>query len=64
VPNTLRSVAEFIALAAIVMVHLDIQSFLADPKLGPIWTEESPRRTSICRNEWEHDTVIATAGEA
>jgi hypothetical protein len=51
-------------LAIAALANLDIQSYMADPKLGLIWTEESIRRTPTCRNEWEHVTVIATAGEA
>jgi hypothetical protein len=51
-------------LATAALANLDIQSFLADPKLGRIWTEEAIRRTPTCRNEWEYVTVIATTGEA
>ena len=51
-------------LASAALANIDIQSFLADPKLGRIWTEEAIRRTPTCRNEWEHVTVIATTGEA
>ncbi len=51
-------------LAAAALANLDIQSFLADPKLGRIWTEESIRRTPTCRSDWEYVTVIATTGEA
>lgn len=51
-------------LATAALANLDIQSFLADPKLGRIWTEETISRTPTCRNEWKHVTVIATTGEA
>lgn len=52
------------ALATAALANLDIQSFLADSKLGRIWTEEAIRRSPTCRNEWEYVTVIATTGEA
>lgn len=51
-------------LAAAALANLDIRSFLADAKLGRIWTEEAVRRTPTCRNEWDCVTVIATTGEA
>ena len=46
------------------LANLDIREFLADPKLGRVWTEEAMRRCPPCRNEWECVTVIATTGEA
>jgi len=46
------------------LVNLDIREYLADPKLGRVWTEESIRRCPTCRNEWEYVIVIATTGEA
>lgn len=46
------------------LVNLDIRAYLADPKLGRVWTEEAVCRTPTCRNEWEHVTVIAATGEA
>lgn len=51
-------------LATAALANLDINSYLADPKLGQVWTEEAIRRTPTCRNEWEHVTVVATTGEA
>jgi hypothetical protein len=52
------------ALAEAALANLDIRDFLADPKLGRVWTEEAMRRCPPCRNEWEYVTVIATTGEA
>jgi hypothetical protein len=52
------------ALAEAALANLDIRDFLADPKLGRVWTEEAIRRCPPCRNEWEYVTVIATTGEA
>jgi len=46
------------------LANLNIRDFLADPKLGRVWTEESIRRCPTCRNEWEYVVVIATTGEA
>jgi hypothetical protein len=51
-------------LAEAALANLDIREFLADPKLGRVWTEEAMRRCPVCRNEWEYVTVIATTGEA
>lgn len=51
-------------LADAALANLDIRDFLADPKLGRVWTEEAMRRCPPCRNEWEYVTVIATTGEA
>lgn len=51
-------------LADAALANLDIREFLADPKLGRVWTEEAMRRCPPCRNEWEYVTVIATTGEA
>jgi hypothetical protein len=51
-------------LSTAALANLDIQSYVADPKLGRIWTKDAVRRTPPCRNDWEHVTVIATTGEA
>lgn len=63
VPNTPTTAARE-PLVTAALANLDIRSYIADAELGQIWTEEAIRRCPVCKNEWEHTTVIATTGEA
>lgn len=62
--NSTQPIPERHTLAEAALQNLDIRAYLADPKLGRVWTEEAIRRCPTCRNEWEYVTVIATTGEA